>query len=410
MNWPFLVARHLAAKQQKSFSKNIVLLAVISVALSSAIMIIALATVSGFQNGIKDKVIGVNGHIIIDDISNVEGSEPTPLRSEYEQYLNAIKSVPGVQSAAECAIRPCIARGEGEIDGMVAKGVPSGFDLSFFKNNLVQGHLPDFAKDSNTCLISDITAKRLGLKIGEHLQAIFFKQDSSGNQRARAITPMITGVFSTGLEDYDKVLILTHISQVRKTMPVGTNFTQWEVRVDDFDMAEDVAYAIQSKLPPGVFNVNTAKRYNRQIFDWLGILDTNVIIILSLMLLVACINMCTTLLILITERTQMVGTLKAMGARDSSIRSVFIYQSLFIALVGLFIGNVLGLGFCWLQDTYGFIRLNEETYYVNRVLVDLQPWHIPAVNIGTLVLCLALLFLPAIIISRMTPVRTIKFQ
>ncbi|MBL7812137.1 MAG: ABC transporter permease [Bacteroidetes bacterium] len=373
-------------------------------------MIIALATVAGFQNGIKDKIIGLNGHIVVDDITNVEGSEPTPLVDEHLKLTEKIKSVKGVVSVSACTVRPCIARGETEIDGMVAKGVQTNYDWSFFRQHLVSGKLPDFQTDSNTVLISTLTANRLGLKPGNHLQAIFFKEDSNGNQRARAINPLITGLYSTGLEDYDKLLAITHMSQVRKGLPPGTAFTQWEVRVADFDGAEDVAFQIQSQLPAGLFNVNTARRYNRQIFDWLGILDTNVMIILSLMLIVASITMCTTLLILVTERTQMVGTLKALGSRNGPIRRIFIFQSLFIAITGLLAGNIIAIVFCWGQQHFGWITLPVETYYVNKVLIDLQPWHVPAVDAGTLLLCFLVLFLPALVVGRLNPLKAIRFQ
>ena len=410
MNWPFFVARKLAARKQKSFSTAIIRLAVVAVGLSSAVMILALASVSGFQTGIKNKVIGVNGHIVVDDISNTEGAEPAPLPISRENFTADIRSVSGVKSVSLVAIRPCIARGESEIDGMLARGVATNADLSFFKENLLSGSIPDFVKDSNTALISSVTSKRLGLKIGDRIQAIFFKQDSSGTKRPRAINPKITGIFSTGLEEYDKSLILTHISQIRKMMPKGTGFTQWEIRTQDFSKSEQVAETIALKLPPGIFNINTAKRYNRQIFDWLALLDTNVVIILSLMLLVAGIGMCTTLLILVTERTAMIGTLKALGAKNGGIRQIFIFQVLFIVGLGLLLGNFLGLGLAYIQDEFGLILLNTETYYVDRVLIELNSFHLMLVNAGTILLCFVVLYLPARVIGRLSPVKTMRFQ
>lgn len=410
MNWPLFVARRLASRKARSFSTAIVRLAVVAVGLSSAVMIIALATVSGFQSGIKNKVIGLNGHMVVDDIANTEGSEPAPLSRTRESFTQDIRKVKGVSSASVCAVRPCIARGGDEIDGMLAKGVSSDFDMTFFREHLVSGTIPDFKKDSGTALISDLTAKRLGLKTGDRIQAIFIKQDSSGNRRARAINPVITGIFSTGLEEYDKTLILTHISQVRKVLPPGTSFTQWEIRVEDFERVEETAASIAGILPAGVFNINTAYRYNRQIFDWLALLDTNVIIIISLMLLVAAIGMCTTLLILITERTQMIGTLKAIGAANGGIRSIFMAQVILIAGAGLLAGNLFGLGLCWLQQQYGIIGLDTQTYYVNRVLIELRPMHLLIVNAGTLLLCALVLYLPARVIGRLSPIRVMRFQ
>lgn len=410
MNWPLFVARRLSSRSQRSFSTAIVRLAIAAVGLSSAVMIIALATVSGFQSGIKNKVIGMNGHIVIDDISNTEGSEPLPIASGRQAFTRDIEKVKGIRSVSLVALRPCIARGGDEIDGMVAKGVSTSYNLQFFGQHLLQGELPDFSEDSNTALISDVTARRLKLKTGDRIQAIFIKQDSSGNSRARAINPVITGIFNTGLDEYDRTLILTHISQVRKVLPKGTSFTQWELLLNSSDSASLVADQLTATLPAGVFNINTAQRYNRQIFDWLALLDTNVVIIISLMLLVAAIGMCTTLLILITERTQMIGTLKALGAGNGSLRSIFIFQVIFITVGGLLLGNTIGIGLCLIQQQYGLITLNTETYYVNKVLIDIQPMAILLVNAGTIVLCSLVLFLPAGVIGRLSPIRVMRFQ
>jgi lipoprotein-releasing system permease protein len=385
-------------------------LAIIAVGLSSAVMFIALSTVSGFQSGIKNKVIGINGDLVIDDISNTEGSEPIPMLAKQLAFTPDIESVQGVQSVAVCAVRPCIVKGQNEIEGMVAKGISFNYDFTFFKNHLKRGTVPDFARDTNTAIISDLTAGRLGLDTGMYLQAIFFKEDSSGNRRPRAINPRIVGVFSTGLDDYDKAHFITHIGLVQKVMPQSTKFTQWELRLNGNIPATEVVDKISRKLPPGTFNIQAADRYNRQIFDWLTLLDTNVVIILTLMLLVAVIGMCTTLLILITERTHMIGTLKALGAKESGIRSIFQYQVIFITGMGLLLGNIVGLGFCWLQCKYGFITLNTETYYVNKVLIQFNPTQIFWVNVGTILICWLVLYLPARVIGRLSPIKSIKFQ
>lgn len=373
-------------------------------------MIIALATVSGFQNGIREKIIGINGHIIVDNISNVEGGIPASFSQSFESYTKAIRNTKGVTRADLVLIRPCIIHGGEEIDGMVAKGVDNDYQFGFLKENLIAGQIPDFKKDSAQALVSSTTARRLNLKVGDKLQAIFFRENMDGPKSARAIVPRIAGIFSTGLEDFDKTLIITHRSLLRRMVERNNSFSQWEIGLENYKKAPEISYQIAQKLKAGVFRVNPVQKYNRQVFDWLGLLDTNVVIILVLMILVACINMSTTLLILITERTQMVGILKAVGAANRKIRQIFIFQALFIAFVGLLIGNVIGLGFCYIQDRYQPIKLNVETYYVNHVLVDLEPWHIPAVNIGTMLICFLVLFLPSMVISRLTPVKTMRFQ
>ncbi|MBS3915255.1 MAG: ABC transporter permease [Bacteroidetes bacterium] len=373
-------------------------------------MIIALATVSGFQNGIKNKVLGTNGHVVVDNISNVEGSVPAPLSKQMESYAKDMKKLPHVASVNICLMRPCIAKGETEIEGMVAKGVDDHYDFTYFRNQLVAGKLPDFKKDSNQILISSVTAARLNLKAGERFTGLFFKQDSFGNQKIKAMNPVIAGIFNTGLDEFDKTVVITSRRVLKRMVDGNETFTQFEIRVDDYTNAPSVAYEIQQLLPAGKFNVNTAERFNRQIFDWLHLLDTNVIIILVLMILVACINMSTTLLILITERTQMVGTLKSLGAKNKGITSIFLFHAIFIALIGLVIGNIIGIGFCYFQEKYQFMKLNVETYYVDHVLVEMQPWHIPAVNIGTLIICVLVLLLPSLVINRLTPVKSMRFQ
>lgn len=371
---------------------------------------VALSTVSGFQSGIKNKVIGINGDLVIDDISNTEGSEPIPMGAKYLAFTPDILSVEGVKKVAVCAVRPCIVKGDAEIEGMVAKGVSTAYDFSFLKDHLNRGVVPDFTKDTNTVLISELTANRLGLDTGMYLQAIFFKEDSSGNRRPRAIHPRIVGVFATGLDDYDKAHLITHIGLVQKVLPSTSKFTQWEVRLENAGAASQVVDGLSRKLPPGIFNIQAADRYNRQIFDWLALLDTNVVIILTLMLLVAVIGMCTTLLILITERTHMIGTLKALGAKESAIRSIFQYQVIWITGMGLLLGNFMGLGLCYLQYRYGWITLSTETYYVNKVLIEFNPLHISLVNLGTIFICWLVLYLPARVIGRLSPIKSIKFQ
>jgi lipoprotein-releasing system permease protein len=385
-------------------------LAIVSVGLSTAVMIVALATVSGFQNGIREKITSAHGDVIIDDISNVEGAVPIPVERSFEKFTTQLQHITGVEGVYPCLIRPFIGKGKEEIDGMVAKGVDANYDFTFYKLNLIQGKIPDFAKDSNQILISSTTASRLGLKIGNRMKGLFFKTDAEGNQSIKAMNPTIAGIFNSGLDEFDKTFVLTSRKVLRRMTDPEFSFSQWEVKLKNSKDAEKIAYDAVQQLPVGRFNVNTAKKYNRQIFDWLGLLDTNVVIILFLMILVACINMSTTLLILITERTHMVGTLKALGAKNGSVAWIFLYQALIISAGGLLLGNVLGLGFCWLQDKYHLIKLNQETYYVSHVLIDIEPWHLPVVNIGTLLICLLVLFIPSMLIHRMTPVKSMKFE
>lgn len=374
-------------------------------------MIIALATVSGFQRGIKEKVIGLHGNVIVDNVENVESGEPVLLDRSFADSLKKLKKTEGVKSVAICTVRPCIAKGESEIDGMLAKGVESDYDFTFIKNHLVKGRIPDFNKDSNLVIISEVTAARLGLHLDDQFQAIFFKQDTSlGIQKPKAINPTICGIFSTGLEDFDKSFFITHYSVIKKALPVKNAFTHAEINLVDPSDADRVAETLSYQISPQYMQVRTAQRYDRQIFDWLKILDTNVVVILSMMILVAAINMCTMLLIMVTEKSSMIGTFKAFGARNSGIKKIFIYHSIYVTILGLCIGNAIGFGLCLLQQKFGIIKLNVETYYVNKVLIAFDVKEIVLVNLGTLLLCTLILYLPASSVSRLSPIRTIKFQ
>lgn len=384
---------------------------IIAIALSTAVMIIALATVSGFQNGIKEKVTGLHGHIIIDNVENVESGEPVPLDRTFADSILTFRKISEIKSVAICAVRPCIAKGENEIDGMLAKGVETDYDFDFIKKHLVKGNIPDFKNDSNQVLISDVTAARLGIALGDPFQAIFFKTDTStGNPKPKAINPTVCGIFSTGLEDFDKSLFITHYSVIKKGLNVKNSFTHAEINLKDPKQAEAVAAMLQIRISPQFMQVRTAQRYDRQIFDWLSILDTNVVVILCIMMIVAVFNMCTMLLIMITEKSSLIGTFKALGARNAAIKNIFVYKALYVTCIGLVFGNILGIGLCWLQQKFGFIKLNVETYYVNKVLVQFNFGHILLLNISTLVICALILYLPAIAISRLSPIKTIKFQ
>lgn len=373
-------------------------------------MIVSLATISGFQNGIREKVTGANGHIVVDDITNVEGAVPVPIGQTFEIFTNKIKTVPGVETVHVCIQKPFIAKGENEIEGMVARGVDSDYNFNFILSHLTEGRVPDFAADSNQILISTVSANRLGLKTGDRLRGLFFTSDVEGNPKVRAINPVISGIFSTGFDEFDKGIAITSRSVLQRLMPEGTSFTHWQIGLTDEKKTDKAVYAITQVLPEGRFNVSSAKRFNRQIFDWLSLLDTNVVVILFLMLLVAVISMCTTLLILITERTQMIGMLKAIGATSGSVIRIFLFQGVMIIAIGMIIGDILAFVFCYVQDKYQFIKLNKATYYVDHVLVDLTWWHIPALNLGTIMMCLLVLLIPSALVTRLSPIRSIRFQ
>lgn len=412
MHWPLFVARHLSAKKQKSFSKTVVRLAIVAVALSVAFMILAVATVRGFQNAIKNKVIGVNGHVLVHHPANDKGSEPLLLDK------NAYLLTPQLQKIAAkfqgkvfpIIQKPGILKGETELEGVVIKGVDDDFNYQFMSQHLIKGRLPIGINKAKEAIISKTTADRLGLDTGNSLKVIFFVDNEDGQKIAKAIAPQIVGIYSTGIDEFDKSLVLTHRKQLYKLLSDTSQISSWECYLPRFQLADSLSYALSNILDPQKYLAETVNKYHPEIFDWLEILDTNIIIILALMTLVAAITMCTTLLILVTNRANMVGILKAMGARNGKIKQIFIYQATAIASVGLLIGNIIALTLGTLQNGFGFLKLPEEIYYLDQVVLDFNLITLLWINLGTLLICALVLYLPATIITKLSPVKTIRFN
>lgn len=414
--WPFFIARRLFLSKQRSFSKLIVRLATAGVALSVAVMLISLATVAGFRSGIREKITGFSGHIAINALNNSNSLEQIPFL--YDAALGRqLRSRSEVANVSAVAQKPGIIKGEDDLDGILLKGVDTHYRWDFLRQALVQGRLPQYHADPGKAeaLISSYTAKRLGLKPGDRLRILFIRSDSNGNNRTMAVGPRISGIYDTGLEEQDRLMAYTSLPLLQQVFRNGQAMTQWDIHLKPEWLQGNPAALQQAaenlhSLAPSGLRALSIYEQQPQIFEWLGYLDTNVEIIIALMILVAAINMCIALLILIMERTNMIGLLKAFGAGNPGIRRIFLFHSSYIILFGLLLGNLAGLGFCWLQDTYGFIRLSKETYYVDRVLVEVIPWQVLLVNLITFVLILLVLFLPATLITRLSPARTIRFN
>ncbi len=414
--WPFFIARRLFLSKQRSFSKLIVRLATAGVALSVAVMLISLATVAGFRSGIREKITGFSGHVVINAMNNSNSLEQVPFL--YDPGLGQqVRSRPEVANVSAVAQKPGIIKGEEDLDGIVLKGVDTHYRWEFLEQSLVQGRLPVYSPDPGKAevLISAYTAKRLNLKTGDRLRVLFIRSDSSGNNRSTAVGPRISGIYDTGLEEQDRLMAYTSLPLLQQVFRNGQAMTQWDVHLrpeylqGNAAALQEATEQIHGLVPPGLRALSIYEQ-QPQLFEWLGYLDTNVEIIIALMILVAAINMCIALLILIMERTNMIGLLKAFGAGNPGIRRIFLFHSAYIILFGLLLGNLAGLGFCWLQDTYGFIRLSKETYYVDRVLVEVIPWQVLLVNLIAFVLILLVLFLPATLITRLSPAKTIRFN
>lgn len=392
-----------------SFSKNMMRLAISAVSLSVATMIVTIATVKGFQNGIRNKVVQVHGSYIVDHIANVEGAEPMVISSKYlPNFVKQGGTLPrGISRAAVSASKACIIKGEDELDGVVAKGMQLG-DFEFAMGEFVVKKSTSILTAGPWVFVSQNMANRLRLDTGDLLTLVFFVNDTLGSGRPRAARPQIAGIFETGIEQIDNQVVYSSLNLVQKYLDVKPGFTQielWETKNQSIDPIQ-----IGMTLPAGMLRISDSRQFHRQIYDWLAILNTNVWVILILMALVSVIAMSTILLILMVEKTSFVGIAQAMGGTIAQIQKVFLWQCAFIVFLGVIIGDALAVALCIFQDNTHYLTLNQEVYFVKYVMVDVDPIAILLVNVGVVLASVFAAILPVQWIKRMTPSRAIRFQ
>jgi lipoprotein-releasing system permease protein len=408
------IAQHLIKERSQgtAFSRPINVIAIIGIALGLAVMILAVAILTGFKQQIRDKVAGFGAHIQVVNFDANLSYETVPI-STNQPFIEKIRNNPGIKNIQIFATKAGIIKTDDNIQGVVLKGVGSDYDWSFFSTNLVEGdviRVNDTVRTNNV-LISKKVADMLGFKLGDSF-SMFFVQDPP---RMRKFT--ITGIYETSLEEFDKTYVFCDIDHIRRLN--GWNNDQvsgFEILIKDFDeldmMTEAVRDAIGYKVTEDEEQLkvtNIRSRYP-QIFDWLGFQDTNVIIILILMILVAGFNMISGLLILILEKTNMIGILKAMGAGNKLIRNIFLYQASWLTIKGLFWGNIIGLGLAILQLNTGWVSLDPASYYLKSVPINLNAVHIILLNIGTMTAIVLMLLIPSQLIARITPVKAIRYD
>lgn len=428
----FFIARRLASSGERNFSKVVIRIAVVAVALSVAVMVAASALIAGFKTEISQKIFGFWGHIHISDTSYSLSFEPQPIEKQQDFYpsLDTLSGVEytepetilgfetgrettvgshgGVRHIQVFAHKPGIIRTKNAMEGILLKGVGDDFDWQNLQPYLLEGRpiqLSDTAA-SRDIIISRQTADRLQVGVGDKFIVHFVKE---GQQLRRLF--QICGIYKTGLEEYDRKFALCDIRQVQNLLGwTGDQVAGFEVWLDDIrdlDLYNDFIYS--EILPEDLLSTSIREKFPA-IFEWLELQDYNEAVILGLMLIVAIINMITALLVLVLERTNMIGVLKALGMRDGQIRQIFLYHAAVITVRGLFWGNLLGIGFCWLQDKFHLIRLNETDYYLAYAPVKIQWLAVAGINLGTLAVTLVFLLLPSFVVSRISPVRAVQFK
>jgi len=408
LNFEYFISRRNFSKNKANFSRPIIRLGILSVAMGLSVMIISVAIVTGFQQQVREKVIGFGSHIQISMFEMNTSQEAKPVTTD-QWFYPSMDSIEGIRHIQVYANKAGIIKTEEHIQGVIFKGIGSDFDWEYFKNKIVDGHVlivSDSAK-SNDVIISRSLATLLQLKVGDPLRMYFINNDEL-QPRGRKFN--ICGIYETGLEEFDRMYIIGDISHIRKLNNWQNNEVGgFEVMLDDFNDIDKMAETVYNLVGYDLKSQSIKELYP-QIFEWLSLHDMNVIIIIALMVIVAGITMISTLLILILEKTNMIGILKAMGSKNKSIRRIFLYNAIYIIGIGLFWGNVVALGLSWIQLEFGIFKLNQESYYVSEVPINFNLLHYFIINTGTLVVCTLMLIIPTFIITKISPVRAIRFS
>jgi lipoprotein-releasing system permease protein len=387
-------------------SSAIVRIAVAGIAIGMAVMILSVSIVRGFQTEIQQKVIGFGSHLQISlyNPQNTLGVKPMLLEQE---FIEPVLAETGVKSIQPYAYKSGIITENGEIQGVMAKGVNQDFDWSFFKQNLLEGNVWQWTEDkaNDSIVLSKSVIDKLKLSLGDKITIVFIQDQK---ERKRRFT--IGGIYETGMEQFDGSIFLCDIRHVQKLNNWNEDqVAGFEVILESFDDLDRLDYIIKNNIS---YEFNTLKITDQfiEIFGWLELQDINVFIILTLMVLVSGINMISALLVLILERTNMIGLLKAMGALNASISRIFLYNATYLVFLGLFWGNLLGIGLGLLQQKFHLIKLDKTSYYIDHVPVLFDPTTIISINIGSLLACFVMLLIPSLIVSRIDPVKTIRFN
>ena len=405
MNIELFLAQRLNKQTSSRFSRPIIRIATLAIALSVAIMILATAVVTGFQKEIRDKVIGFGSHIQITHFADGNSYESQKI-SNTDSLKTSLEGIDDITHIQTFATKAGIIKTKEEIQGVVLKGVGSDFNPSFFENKLKVGNIEAYndTLKSNKVLISNKLAKQLQLQVDEKM-VMYFVQNPP-----RARTFVIGGIYETELAELDELIVIGDIRHIQKLNGWKTNESGGlEVSIANFHDIEAVTQKVYNQLGFDL-NAQNIKELHPQIFDWLNLQDLNVQVIIILMIIVASINIITALLILILERTQLIGTLKALGANNWSIRKVFLYNATYLIFKGLLWGNIVGIGTALIQFFFEPIRLNAATYYMSVVPIHLNLIHLFLLNLGALIFCCSALIIPSYLISKIIPIKTIRFE
>jgi len=433
MNLEYFIANKVAGSGQQSFSRLIIRIATVGIALSMAVMIIATSLIRGFKSEISSKIFGFWGHIHITDTQVNRSFEEVPVdvnqdfypsidtidKVKYleefsfmginvEDYLVEKETKGGIQHTQVFALKKGIINKDEKIEGIILKGIWKDFNWEFFEQYLEEGRIIEFQDTlaGRDILISRQTANRLELNVDDIFDIHFFKNNSQVRRRFK-----VCGIYKTGLEEYDKRFALVDMRKIQQLHGWDedkvSGFEVFIENIDDLEMLNDYIYL--EKLPNNLY-AETIRNKFPGIFEWLELQNINEVVIILLMILVSIINMITALMILILERTNMIGTLKSLGSTNWSIRKIFLYYAAYIIMIGVAFGNLIGIGLCLLQQKFGFITLSEDDYYLSVAPVEIDLFTILLLNIGTLAITLLFLIIPSYLVTSISPVKAMRFK
>ncbi|SCQ23483.1 Lipoprotein-releasing system transmembrane protein LolC [Tannerella forsythia] len=416
MNFELFIARRIHFSKERGDSRRVtppaVRIAVAGIALGVAMMILSVAIVVGFKQEVRNKMVGFGSHIRVSNFDSNSSYETAPIFVG-DSLKSLLSALSGIRHVETFATKPGILKTETDFQGVVLKGVDVEYDWTFFRKHLKEGELfsIDTGKVTNDVLISQQLADMLRLRCGDSFHA-YFVQDEVRARKFR-----ICGIYDTGFTDYDKLFVLTDIKHIRRLNGWEADAVSGlELQVDDYDDLDEVAAAVDDRLlnrrdrKGNIFYVRSIKELNPMIFSWLDVLDLNVAVILVLMMAVSGFTMISGLLIIILERTNMIGILKALGQQDRSLRRVFLYISAFLIGKGMLWGNIIGLALCWIQSFFRPLSLDPSVYYLDAVPIHLTPGSWLLINLGASVVSLLMMLAPSYLITKISPAKTIRFE
>jgi lipoprotein-releasing system permease protein len=406
LNFASFIAGRISFKSKRTFSKLIVRIAIIGITLGLGVMILSVAIIRGFKNEIKEKVRGFDGDIKIVKYDLNASLENSPFIVA-DTFVTEARKNPDVLHVMPFATKPGIIKANNEIEGVILKGVDNTYDWDFMKTNLVAGTVINFrdtTESKKQLMISQTTANRLKLKLGDNLMMYFVQEPL----RRRPFK--VVGIFDTSIEEIDKAYVIGDIALIKRLNDWQPNeIGGYEIKLSGFDKLDDANLSLNNILPTRLKSTTVYENYP-MIFEWLPLLDVNARVMLMLMLAVAIINMISALLIMILERTAMIGIFKAMGASNWAIQKIFLYNASYLIGLGLILGNLFGLGISWLQYKTHLLKLDAESYSMTFVPIQLRWTDVVLLNVGTLVLCLLVLTIPSTLVSKISPVKAIQFK